>query len=547
MERSGSPPENRGSGVSDWSELTDLAARRLGGMVLAANDEFFAPKERLLEPAAPVFVPGRYTDRGKWMDGWETRRRRGPGHDWCVVRLGVPGVLRGVVVDTTHFRGNQPEAFSLDGLAADAPAAAGVAGAPPGAGMAGASGHAGPASGGAGLPSGLGPDAGWLPLVGRTTLEADAEQRFAVDAPFRVSHVRLSIHPDGGVARLRLHGEPLPDLRTLAGPEGRLDLAAATSGGDAVAASEETFSSRHHLIAPGDAVDMGDGWETRRRRGPGHDWAVVRLGAEGVVERVELDTTHYKGNYPDRAGLEGCDAPDAGVTEVPSDGWWTLVPESRLGPHARHVFAVAERRPVTHVRLAIHPDGGVSRLRVHGRIHEAGWRRWGVRWLNALPAGQAEAELLACCGSREWARQVAAARPWPGWDDLAAVADRVWAGLGRDDWLQAFAAHPRIGERTPPAGAPDRGVGWSGGEQAGAAAAADAAVLAGLAEGNRDYEARFGHVFLVCASGRGAGELLGELRRRLGNDPATELRVAVEEQRKITRLRLDKLVRPPDG
>src|SRR6266540_2902081 len=479
MERSGSPPENRGSGVSDWSELTDLAARRLGGMVLAANDEFFAPKERLLEPAAPVFVPGRYTDRGKWMDGWETRRRRGPGHDWCVVRLGVPGVLRGVVVDTTHFRGNQPEAFALD-------------------------------------------------------------------APFRVTHVRLSIHPDGGVARLRLHGEPLPDLRTLAGPEGRLDLAAATSGGDAVAASEETFSSRHHLIAPGDAVDMGDGWETRRRRGPGHDWAVVRLGAEGVVERVELDTTHYKGNYPDRAGLEGCDAPDAGVTEVPSDGWWTLVPESRLGPHARHVFAVAERRPVTHVRLAIHPDGGVSRLRVHGRIHEAGWRRWGVRWLNALPAGQAEAELLACCGSREWARQVAAARPWPGWDDLAAVADRVWAGLGRDDWLQAFAAHPRIGERTPPAGAPDRGVGWSGGEQAGAAAA-DAAVLAGLAEGNRDYEDRFGHVFLVCASGRGAGELLGELRRRLGNDPATELRVAVEEQRKITRLRLDKLVRPPDG
>jgi allantoicase len=197
--------------VSDWSELPDLAARRLGGMVLAANDEFFAPKERLLEPTAPVFVPGRYTDRGKWMDGWETRRRRDPGHDWCVVRLGVPGVLRGVVVDTTHFRGNQPEACSLDGLAAD--------GADP-------------------PPAQLGPDAGWLPLVGRTALEADAEQRFAVDAPFRVTHVRLSVHPDGGVARLRLHGEPLPDLRTLAGPDGRLDLAAATSGGAAVAASE---------------------------------------------------------------------------------------------------------------------------------------------------------------------------------------------------------------------------------------------------------------------------------------------------------------------
>jgi allantoicase len=291
---------------------------------------------------------------------------------------------------------------------------------------------------------------------------------------------------------------------------------------------------------------MGDGWETRRRRGPGHDWAVVRLGAGGVVERVELDTTHYKGNYPDRAALEGCDAPEAGAGEVPAGGWWTLVPESRLGPHARHVFTVADRRPVTHVRLAIHPDGGVSRLRVHGRVHDQGWRRWGVRWLNALPARQAEAELLACCGSPEWARQVVAARPWPGWDDLTATADRVWAGLGRDDRLQAFAAHPRIGERTPPGGVPDRGAGWSGGEQAGVAAA-DAEVLAALAEGNREYEARFGHVFLVFASGRGAGELLGELRRRLGNDPATELRAAAEEQRKITRLRLDKLVRPPDG
>jgi allantoicase len=505
--------------VSGWAELVDLAAKRLGGMVVAANDEFFAPKERLLEPEPPVFVPGRYTDRGKWMDGWETRRRRDPGSDWCVVRLGVPGVVRGVVVDTTHFRGNQPEGFSLDGLAAEASAAMPEVGEP-----------------------------GWLPLLGRTPLEADAEQRFAVDAPVRVSHVRLTIHPDGGVARLRLHGEPLPDLRVLAGPGGRIDLAAAVNGGEAVAASEETFASRHHLIAPGDAVDMGDGWETRRRRGPGHDWCVVRLGAEGTIERVELDTTHYKGNHPDRAGLEACHAPDAGVTEVPPDGWWTLVPASRLGPHARHAFAVDDPRPATHVRLAIHPDGGVSRLRVLGRVSDPGWRRWGVRWLNALPAGQAEAELLACCGSREWARQVAAARPWPGFDDLAATADRVWAGLGRDDWLEAFAAHPRIGARASaaPAGTSGTGAGWSGREQAGAAAA-DAAVLAGLAEGNRDYQARFGHIFLVCASGRAAAELLDELRRRLGNDPATELRVAAEEQRKITRLRLDKLVRPPDG
>jgi allantoicase len=494
--------------MSDWPELPDLAARRLGGMVLEANDEFFAPKERLLKPDPPVFVPGRYTDRGKWMDGWETRRRRGPGDDWCIVRLGVPGVLRGVVVDTTHFRGNQPEAFSLDGLAAGEPAAG----------------------------------AGWVPLLGRTPLRADAEQRFDLDAPFRTTHARLVIHPDGGVARLRLHGEPLPDLRALAGPEGRVDLAAAVSGGYAVAASDMTFSSRHHLIDPGDAVDMGDGWETRRRRGPGHDWVVVRLAAQGVVERVELDTTHYKGNYPERTALEGCDAPDAGFAETPAERWRTLVPASPLGPHARHSFTVTDRRPVTHLRLAIHPDGGVSRLRALGRVSEVGWRRWGVRWLNALATEPAAAELLACCGSRAWARQLAAGRPYQGFEDLAEAGDRIWVGLGRQDWLEAFAAHPRIGER--PADAAGPGAGWSDKEQAGVAGA-DAAVRAALAEGNRQYEARFGHVFLVCASGLSAAELLDALRGRLGNDPDTELRVAAEEQRRITRLRLDKLVRPP--
>jgi allantoicase len=516
--------------VSGTWGLLDLAARRLGGMALAANDEFFAPKERLLEPAAAVFLPDRYTDRGKWMDGWETRRRRDPGHDWCVVRLGVPGVVRGVVVDTAHFKGNHPQACSVEGLAAA----------------------------GDGPPSGAvladrAAEAGWVELVPRTELQPDTEHRLPVAHPVRVTHLRLNIHPDGGVARLRVHGEPLPDLRAVAGPEAHLDLAAASSGGEAVDCSDMFFSSRHNLVMPGDAATMGEGWETRRRRGPGHDWVVVRLAAEASIERVEVATTHFKGNYPESCEVEACSAPAAGRQETPAGGWWTAVPRSRLGPHATHAFPVADGRAATHVRLNVHPDGGVSRLRVLGQVTDDGWRRWGAGWLDALPARRAAAELLACCGSRAWAAGVAAARPFGDAEALAAAADKVWVRLGPDDWLEAFAAHPRIGERAaaapdapaerPAASSAPAAPTWSAGEQAGVAEA-DQATLAELAAGNRKYEERFGHVFLVCATGRSAGELLAALRQRLGNDPATELRVAAEEQRKITHLRLEKLFRP---
>jgi allantoicase len=493
--------------------LADLAAKRLGGMVLAASDEFFAPKERLLEPVAPVFQAGRYTDRGKWMDGWETRRRRGPGNDWALVRLGLPGLVRAVRVDTTHFRGNHPAACSLEGVAAGPDAS---------------------------VESLLADDAGWVELLPPHPLGPDAEHRIAVDAAIRVTHVRLWIYPDGGVARLRVLGEPMPDLRRLAG-RGSLDLAAAAAGAEVVACSDMAFGSSRNLLLPGDAVDMGDGWETRRRRGPGHDWAVVRLAAEGTVDRVEVGTTHYKGNYPDRCSVEACAAPEAGPGEPPDpDGdWWTVVPERSLGPHRQHVFtelaAGAAARPATHVRLSIHPDGGISRLRIVGRVSDAGWDRWGVRWLNALPAEQAEVELLACCASRRWAVGVAAARPFADADALAASADAVWESLRPDDWLEAFAAHPRIGDRVEDSLPSAR-------EQAGVAGAGDG-VLAALADGNCEYERRFGHVFLISASGRGADELLAALRERLGNEPEAELRVAAGEQRKITRLRLRGLLR----
>ncbi|HEX2715238.1 MAG TPA: hypothetical protein VHM88_23920, partial [Candidatus Acidoferrales bacterium] len=160
----------------DFTELVDLASERLGGVVLAANDEFFAPKENLLKPAKPIFIEGKYTDAGKWMDGWETRRRRTPGFDWCLIRLGLPGILRGVIVDTAHFKGNYPEHCSLEGCTLD------------------------------GNPDAeklTGRETRWDEILPKSGLKGDVENRFVIETPQRSTHLRFNIFPDGGVARLR--------------------------------------------------------------------------------------------------------------------------------------------------------------------------------------------------------------------------------------------------------------------------------------------------------------------------------------------------------
>jgi allantoicase len=331
--------------VNAFPEMPDLAAERLGGAVLLANDEFFAPGERLLKAEAPEWREGVYTERGKWMDGWETRRRRTPGHDWCIVRLGVPGTVHGLVVDTTHFRGNFPEACSVEGCVADA-AADPVA-----------------LAGGA---------AEWFELLPLTPLEGDHRNVLPLEAPRHATHLRLNIHPDGGVARLRVHGRAQPAWPRAVREGGEVDLAALENGGWVVACSDMFFGHRQNLILPGRSLHMGDGWETRRRRGPGHDWSVVRLGAAGVLHRVELDTDHFKGNVPDRCTLEGIHAPDADAAALTAGGaaWQPLLDEARLQPHARHRWEDALRPlgPVTHVRLSIFPDGGVARLRLFGTL-----------------------------------------------------------------------------------------------------------------------------------------------------------------------------------
>src|SRR5258706_314279 len=306
--------------MKDFTQLADLASERLGGRVLDANDDFFAPKENLLKESNPVFIEGRYTSRGKWMDGWETRRRRTPGHDWCILRLGLPGVIRGVAVE---------------------------------------------------------------------------------------------------------------------------------NGGSVVVSSDQFYGAPRNLLMPYRAKNMGDGWETKRRRGPGHDWVILKLGVPGTIHRVEVDTAHFKGNYPDSCALQAAFARNSAVDELNASSlaWEELLPNTKLKANHRHVFTKLQPAGVaTHVRFQIFPDGGGSRLPLFGRADIPADHTKTLERFNRLPQQRAVRALLDCCGSKKWAQGMAAHRPFADEAELFQAVDKTWSALARDNLLEAFPHHTPIGE-----------------------------------------------------------------------------------------------------
>ena len=319
--------------------LVDLAAERVGGKAILANDEFFAEKENLLKPGRGIFIADKYTDRGKWMDGWETRRRRTPGHDWCIVELGLRGIIKQVDIDTNHFLGNHPPFASLD-------AACLTNGFP-----------ADPET----LP--------WTAILEKSPLDPGSQNLFAIANEQTWTHLRLNIFPDGGVARLRVYGVVIPDWSKVK-PGELVDLAAVENGGVPLACSDMFFSSMNNLIMPGRSENMGDGWETKRRRGPGYDWIILKLGRPGTIQKIEVDTNHFKGNYPDTCSIEGCSVPGASTEELAAAEWKEILPMTKLEAHTRHFFEKELSRidACSHLRLNIYPDGGVSRLRAWGTV-----------------------------------------------------------------------------------------------------------------------------------------------------------------------------------
>ena len=320
-------------------QYVNLASPRLGSEVTFATDDFFADKSRLIDVAAPVFIPGKYDENGKWMDGWESRRKRVPGHDWCVIRLGCPGRVAGFEIDTSFFTGNYPPGAEIEVCRS-----------------------------GEDVP---GDEAGWTRVTDRLELKGDDRIYVAVAHDEPVTHVRLHIFPDGGVARLRVWGRVAKSWPGEARDE-RIDLLAMENGGRGIIANDEHYGCIENLTAPGRGVNMGDGWETRRRREPGHDWAVLELGATGLIDEIVVDTAHFKGNYPDRCYIQAAAEAEGSPEEIAaaSANWPVLLPESKLEADKVHVFreGLAALGPVRFVRLNIIPDGGVSRLRLIGRV-----------------------------------------------------------------------------------------------------------------------------------------------------------------------------------
>ena len=319
--------------------LVNLASQRLGTMVLEVSDDFFAEAKRMLQDSEPVFLPDEYDDHGKWMDGWESRRRREPGHDSTVIQLGARGVIRGVEIDTRHFTGNYPPQASLQGV-------------DPHSGFNNSSEK-------------------WEELIPVSDLGPDQQHYFPINNNRAFSHLRLNIFPDGGIARLRVYGEPLPRWSEIDGSQ-MLELSSIALGGRIAGYNDAHYGMPWVILTPGRGINMGDGWETRRRREPGHDWILVRLGATAEIKKIEVDTAHFKGNYPDRCSIQaskmGIETDDE--LALAADAWSELLAPQKLSMDHQHFYQkqqLTKLGPVNCVRLNIFPDGGISRLRIYGR------------------------------------------------------------------------------------------------------------------------------------------------------------------------------------
>ena len=315
----------------------NVASPRFGTRIAQASDDFFAAKERLIKDSEPVFIDDKYDDHGKWMDGWESRRRRDGGHDWCLIRLGAPARLHGVDINTAHFTGNFPPGASLEACGSDAHGNA---------------------------------DENWVEILPNTDLTGDSHHFLPIASNQEFSWIRLNIFPDGGIARLRLYGEAVPDWAQQG--DDRVELSALKNGGRVITFNDAHYGNVWSVLAEGRGINMGDGWETRRRREPGNDWIIIALGARGLIESVEIDTAYYKGNFPDGASLQAADLSEGEVEDWGSisNQWTEIMPRQKLNADAIHTFdqtEISASKPATHIRLNIYPDGGVSRLRIFGK------------------------------------------------------------------------------------------------------------------------------------------------------------------------------------
>jgi len=324
-----------------FTAFTDLAAERLGGKILFATDDFFAEKENLILPTRGIFITDKYTDRGKWMDGWESRRKRTVGHDWAVIQLATSGKITGFDIDTNFFLGNHPPHASIEAVNITNPES---------------------------IADWEAVD--WKEILPKSHLDAGSQNFYECENNEIFTHLRLHIYPDGGVARFRVYGEVFKNWDAVS-TEQEIDLVAAINGGQAIACNDMFFSAMSNLIMPNRGANMGDGWETKRNRTPNNrDWVILKLAHKGTVDKIVVDTCHFKGNYPDSCSIEFC---VSDTDTIENNGKWEiLLPQQKLNADNEHEFvtAINSHNAITHIRMNIFPDGGISRLRLFGKINK---------------------------------------------------------------------------------------------------------------------------------------------------------------------------------
>ncbi len=324
-------------------KYTDLASEKIGGRVVYVTDDFFAEKENLIKEGRGVFIPDKYNERGKWMDGWESRRKRTEGHDWAIIKLGAEGIIKGFDIDTNHFLGNHPPFTSVEAINL----------------------------GNENLFWSKADELEWDEILPKSSLEPGSQHFFEIDSDTIYTHVRLHIYPDGGVARFRVYGEVFKDWSRINSEE-IIDLALVNNCGKALHCNDMFFSVMDNLIAPTTGKDMGDGWETKRNRTPNNeDWVIIKLGHKGVVQKIIVDTKHFKGNYPDSCAIDGCICTNEKDILNDKVKWFSLLQKQKLEADKEHHFEsnlINKHNAITHIKLKIYPDGGISRLRILGII-----------------------------------------------------------------------------------------------------------------------------------------------------------------------------------
>ena len=318
--------------------LTNLASPKIGTKIIEVSDDFFGEASRMLGDKEPVFIEDKYDEHGKWMDGWESKRRRDGGNDWAIIELGSPGIITEIDVDTSFFTGNFPPFASIEGLYSDQ------------------------------KPS---KDSDWIEILPKTSLKGDSGNKFKIESKTKFNYIKLQIFPDGGVARLRLFGEVKLNWDNYDNKNDLIELSSLKLGGSIVAYNNAHYGDVSALLSDGRGKTMGDGWETRRRREPGNDWIIIKLATKGLIKKIEIDTAHFKGNYPDEASVQVSNFHEnKGLEETINDSqnWKYILDKSKLQADNIHNYEVDDTsiEGVTHVRLNIYPDGGVSRLRIFG-------------------------------------------------------------------------------------------------------------------------------------------------------------------------------------